>query len=355
MADRVPARTLINASRQGMASAMPKGPMESGGSTPEGWGRPETTLMMRSSVPAQICTSGASVAENVPSAAEAAQILERSTARLKACPDENHGERTNSEIPPCKDTAAAPQEASLTALAVAAANAPPRSLWTLPETGLAVFHGHPDVPRLFHYFLPRLVAQGKPALVLDGANRFDPLLLARFARSRGPAHAAEAAAFNQRVRVSRAFTCFQMTELLVRVPRLLEKFPARAVIVTALPDLYFDEDVREAEAAASFRRALEALRALRRRPLVTAVFSDAASFQTPRKSFFAQLLAQASQVSRFVEEDGRLALAPASPIGKSGDNSAAGAADSSAAGSASYLTSNTAPARRALPGRCGSR
>lgn len=183
------------------------------------------------------------------------------------------------------------------------ANAAPakRVPWALPEQGLAVFHGHPDVPRLFHYFLPRLIAQGRPALCLDGANRFDPLLIARFARERG----VEAAAFNERIRVARAFTCFQLTELVVRAPRWLEKFPARAVVVTALPDLYFDEDVREREAAAAFQRALEALRALQRqRALATAVFCDAGSFQTPRKRFFAQLLAQADQVSRFVVEEG---------------------------------------------------
>jgi hypothetical protein len=172
--------------------------------------------------------------------------------------------------------------------------------WTLPETGLAVFHGHPDVPRLFHYFLPRLVAQGKPVLCLDGANRFDPLLIARFARERD----VEAAVFNKRLRVARAFTCFQLTELLARTPRLLEKFSARVLIVTALPDLYFDEDVREREAAVSFRRALEALRILRPLPLATAVFTDATSFETPRKTLFAQLLAQADQVSRFAVTEG---------------------------------------------------
>lgn len=177
--------------------------------------------------------------------------------------------------------------------------------WTFPERGLAVFHGHPDVPRLFHYFLPRLVAHGTPVLCLDGANRFDPLLIARFARERGM----EASAFNQRLRVARAFTCFQLTELLARTPRLLEKFAARAIVVTALPDLYFDEDVREREATASFRRALEALEVLRPLPLATAIFCDATSFQTPRKKFFAQLLAQADHVSRFVVEEGdRLAL-----------------------------------------------
>ena len=212
--------------------------------------------------------------------------------------------------------AMAPATASLSPLA--ARDSEKRISWTFPDTGLAVFHGHPDVPRLFHYFLPRLVMQAKPVLCLDGANRFDPLLIARFARSRasrwphdGPGQRDDAAAiFNERLRVARAFTCFQLTELLARAPRWLEKFPARVIVVTALPDLYFDEDVRDREATASFERALEALRVLKRLPLTTAVFSDATSIQTPRKRFFAQLLAQADHVSRFLVGEGdQLALA----------------------------------------------
>ncbi|HTV58038.1 MAG TPA: hypothetical protein VMJ93_04120 [Verrucomicrobiae bacterium] len=182
-------------------------------------------------------------------------------------------------------------------------------LWALPGRGLAVFHGHPDAPRLFHYFLPRLIARGQSVLCLDGANRFDPLLIARFSRERG----LDAAVFNSRIRVARAFTCFQLTELLARAPRLLAKFPAQAVVVTALPDLYFDEDVREHQAGSSFRRALEALAVLRSLPVVTAVFTDAASFQTPRRAFFAQLVAQSDSVSQFIEQEGRLALASNSP------------------------------------------
>src|ERR1700682_6403428 len=130
-----------------------------------------------------------------------------------------------------------------------------RKPWALPPPRLAVFYGRPETPRLFHYFLPRLLAEGKRVLCLDGANRFDPLLIARLARQRGIA----AAEFNRRIRVSRAFTCFQLTELLVRVPRFIEKFAADALIVTALPDLYFDEDVRERAAAVAFRHALDAL------------------------------------------------------------------------------------------------
>ena len=200
------------------------------------------------------------------------------------------------------------------ALAAPVAPSPlPRRPWVLPPAGLAVFYGRPETPRLFHYFLPRLLGEGKRVLCLDGANRFDPLLIARLARQRGIA----AAEFNQRIRVARAFTCFQLTELLVRVPRFVETFAADALIVTALPDLYFDEDVRDRDAAVAFRHALDALRALRPLPLGVAVFSDATSFATarpggaaPRGAMFTQLAAQATELWRFAldGENGKLRL-----------------------------------------------
>ena len=178
-------------------------------------------------------------------------------------------------------------------------------VWVWPDAGLTVFHGHPATPRLFHYFLPRLIAQGKNVVCLDGANRFDPLLIARFARRLGK----ETSVFNQHIRVARAFTCFQLTELLVRVPRVLQDFPAQVLVVTALPDLYFDEDIREREATASFRQALLALQTIAPLPLSVAVFSDASSFRTPRQELFQQLKARASQIWRFAEqEDGKIAL-----------------------------------------------
>jgi hypothetical protein len=192
--------------------------------------------------------------------------------------------------------------------------------WILPPSGLAVFYGRPETPRLFHYFLPRLLAEGKQVLCLDGGNRFDPLLIARLARQRGPdlsgrepdgaGRGSAAADFNRHIRVARAFTCFQLTELLVRVPRMLEKFAADALIVTALPDLYFDEDVRERDAGVAFRHALDALQALRPLPLGVAVFSDATSMATPRRAMFGQLTAQATELWRFALDgpDGALRL-----------------------------------------------
>ena len=91
---------------------------------------------------------------------------------------------------------------------------------------------------------------------------------------------------------------------------MLEKFAADALIVTALPDLYFDADVRDRDAGVAFRHALDALRALRPLPLGVAVFSDATSFETPRRTMFMQLTAQATELWRFAldQEGGKLRL-----------------------------------------------
>jgi len=128
--------------------------------------------------------------------------------------------------------------------------------WRLPSHGLAVFHGERHAPRLSHYFMPRLALEGKRILFLDGANCADPRLMARLAERRGIPFAQ----FNQQIMLARAFTCFQLTELIRRVPQFLAEFPARVLMVTAFPELYFDEDVRHADANAAFQQALGHLR-----------------------------------------------------------------------------------------------
>jgi hypothetical protein len=132
----------------------------------------------------------------------------------------------------------------------------------------------------------------KRVLYFDGANQISPLLLARFARERG----VEPSSVNSLIRVARAFTCFQLTELVRRVPKTLERFSANVLIVTALPDLYFDEDVRDREARASFEHALEGLANVAPLSLSIAVFSDATSFKTKRRDFFQRLRNQAEHV-----------------------------------------------------------
>ncbi|HZP00557.1 MAG TPA: hypothetical protein VFD30_09710 [Terriglobia bacterium] len=132
--------------------------------------------------------------------------------------------------------------------------------WILPAQGLAVFHGDAKTARLSHYFLPRLLLEGKRVLLLDGANSADPRLLERLARQRRVPFEQ----FNQQVRIARAFTCFQLTELIARVPQFLADFPAEVLIVTAFPELYYDEDVRDWNARVAFEQALADLRWLAR-------------------------------------------------------------------------------------------
>jgi hypothetical protein len=164
--------------------------------------------------------------------------------------------------------------------------------WILPDRAFTVLYGCPEMPRLSHYFLPRILLNQGHVLYLDGANQISPLLIARFARERE----LDPSAFNTLIRVSRAFTCFQLTELIRRVPKILEAFAADVLIVTALPDLFFDEDVRDREARASFEHALEGLQEIVMLPISIAIFSDATSFKTKRLDFFQQLCEQASQV-----------------------------------------------------------
>jgi hypothetical protein len=172
--------------------------------------------------------------------------------------------------------------------------------WVLPSRALTLYYGCSGVPRLSHYFLPRVLLEEKRILFLDGANQISPLLIARFARER----AIDPSAFNCLIRVSRAFTCFQLTELIRRVPKFLETFDPNILIITALPDLFFDEDVRDREARASFEHALEGLGNLAELPLSIAVFSDATSFKTSRRDFLHRLCTQANEVVKVEELPG---------------------------------------------------
>ena len=92
--------------------------------------------------------------------------------------------------------------------------------------------------------------------MLDGANCADPRLLERLARQRR----APFDQFCRQIQIARAFTCFQLTELIARLPRLLADFPAEVLIVTAFPELYYDEDVSDWNAQVAFEQALANLK-----------------------------------------------------------------------------------------------
>src|SRR5258708_13512063 len=92
--------------------------------------------------------------------------------------------------------------------------------WILPERTLTVLYGCPEIQRLSHYFLPRILLHQKRVLYLDGANQISPLLIAGFPRARR----VEPSPFNNLIRIPRAFTCFQLPDLIRLVPRVLPTF-----------------------------------------------------------------------------------------------------------------------------------
>src|SRR5260370_2503197 len=89
--------------------------------------------------------------------------------------------------------------------------------WVLLNRALTLYYGCPEMPRLSHYFLPRVLHEEKKILYLDGGNQISPLLIARFARERG----LDPSVFNCLVRVSPPSTCFQLPPLIRHAPQSL--------------------------------------------------------------------------------------------------------------------------------------
>jgi hypothetical protein len=90
-----------------------------------------------------------------------------------------------------------------------------------------------------------------PVALLDGSNRFDPYALARAARG-------DPRALLARVRVSRAFTCFQMEALAAQPP------PAPRAAVLSLLEPFLEEEVPIAVARELLRRTVASLARRRR-------------------------------------------------------------------------------------------
>lgn len=186
----------------------------------------------------------------------------------------------------------------------------PTQPWRLPAKGLALFEGDSDAPRLSHYFLPSLILGGKYILFLDGANCVNPRLMGRLAQRRGIPFEE----FNRHIQIARAFTCFQLTELIARVPQLIARFPAQVLVVTAFPELYFDQDIRDWDARVAFDQALSHLHQWASQgelTLAVAVFTSSERFAPPaaRRNFLPQTRAVARELWKFeVGTEGKLML-----------------------------------------------
>ncbi len=128
--------------------------------------------------------------------------------------------------------------------------------------------GHPSSTKKFlfrgegmggiaSYVAGWMAGNGMDVIVLDGANRFNPYIVSSFARKAliSPEE------ILKRIRIARAFTCYQMAALMERLISLVgtiheSPLPKQRVILLGPLTTFLDEDVPEREVRPLFQRAL---------------------------------------------------------------------------------------------------
>lgn len=123
----------------------------------------------------------------------------------------------------------------------------------LTRPRLSLFWGAHTPTRALLTLAAALAARGHAPRVYDGGNRFDGYYIARLAR-RASARPQE---LLERIRLSRAFTCFQLTELIETTPAS----PDPLILLDAL-NTFYDESVPLREAEYLLDKSLAQLRLL---------------------------------------------------------------------------------------------
>jgi hypothetical protein len=124
----------------------------------------------------------------------------------------------------------------------------PSTLDMLERPRLSLFWGAETPTRALLAALTVMAARGQQVRVFDGGNRFDGYFIARLARRLS----SDPHAILERVRLSRAFTCFQLAQLIENTPAVSPADSAQPLEVLFVLDLlstFYDESVplREAE------------------------------------------------------------------------------------------------------------
>lgn len=139
-----------------------------------------------------------------------------------------------------------------------------------------------EEPAHLTVYLGALAASlGLKVLVADGANTFDPYVVAKFARK----EKIDPEALLKQIAVARAFTCHQLATLIrERLDPMVSENPATLVILLGPCNMFFDEDVPAEEAAFLFRKILAKIQVLSEKG-VFFLMSQAMAGTNPRRLF----------------------------------------------------------------------
>ncbi len=177
----------------------------------------------------------------------------------------------------------------------------------LPEvvTGPAVFAGDDACLTVGLLAGLRAVRPGQPLLIVDGANAFDPFLVADLVRKSG----LQPGALLDQIRISRVFTCHQLEALLQgRLQAAVRQFHAPAVYFSGLLDPLLSEEAPVGEATRIFRLVIPTLQRLAETGVVTLVACPPPHSIPGRERFFPALCEVAAWVFRVVRAADRDAV-----------------------------------------------
>ncbi len=117
--------------------------------------------------------------------------------------------------------------------------------------------GSDFVFRLTTLLCVRAVMEGGAVVFVDGGNSVDPHGMVALGKRAGLTRDE----ILPRVQVARAFTCHQMTTLLLdMLDKKIGETDASLVVLACLPEMYLDEDVDVGEAHQLFQRSMRAAR-----------------------------------------------------------------------------------------------
>ncbi len=182
----------------------------------------------------------------------------------------------------------------------------------LPDVGIgsAIFAGDPACLTLGLLTGLRTVRPRQPLLIVDGANAFDPFLVADLARKFGLLPEA----LLDEIRISRVFTCHQLEALLRgRLGMALRQFRARAVYFSGLLDPLLDEDVPRGEAARILRLIPPILRRLTASGVMTLAACPEPLSLPGREEFFPWICRTAGWVFQVRREETAVEITSTKP------------------------------------------
>jgi hypothetical protein len=160
------------------------------------------------------------------------------------------------------------------------------------EKGIALLCGAEIPSELIFKPIAQSARLGRLVYVVDGDNSFRSYLIARYAREMNFDPGRTLA----KVQVARAFTCYQLTEIVKRLSAHADTASCAGIVCLGLLGTFYDEDVALSEAQRLLQEVIAQLKVLADRCLVLVTVRPPPSKARSRMRLVQALMQQADAV-----------------------------------------------------------